>query len=63
MKHSILVTEVLHDTHDHALRFADADADGKQELSFDQFCTLMPEKVHNEFGTEKIRLWFDAADI
>lgn len=52
----------MHDTHDQAQRFADADANGDQQLDFDEFYSMMPEKLRSEFGTDCIREWFDAAD-
>ena len=56
------VSDVLQDTHDQARRFADVDADGNQQLDFDEFYALMPEKVRSDIGTGLIREWFDAAD-
>ena len=42
--------------------FIDADANGDQALSFDEFCNVVPEKVRARATTESIKEIFDAAD-
>ena len=57
------VSSVLTDTKLDMMRFAEYDVDGNQELDFDEFCAMQPEKIRLQFSTEKIRRWFDAADL
>ena len=45
-----------------ALRFAEADADGNMDLSFEEFVNMQPHKVRETHGEAVLREWFDAAD-
>jgi Ca2+-binding EF-hand superfamily protein len=43
-------------------RFAECDADGDQQLDFDEFQAMLPHRVRELHRTSEIRQWFDAAD-
>lgn len=45
-----------------ALRFAEADVDGNNELNFDEFLAMQPKKILEQYGEDDIREWFQAAD-
>ena len=45
-----------------ALRFAEADADGNLELTFEEFIEMQPAQVREQHGVETLRGWFEAAD-
>lgn len=49
-------------TVDDATRFAEHDADGNQQLDFEEFFAMQAEKVRQTYTAEDIRKWFDAAD-
>ena len=49
---------MISDTH----AFAECDLDGNQNLDFEEFLALQPRVVRENFSTEHIRKWFDAAD-
>ena len=46
-----------------ALRFAEADANGDNELTFDEFLDMQPEQVMLAHSEDEIRGWFHAADL
>ena len=45
------------------LRFAEADADGDNVLTFDEFLSMQPKTVRQEHSEEEVRAWFDAVDL
>ena len=38
-----------------ALRFAEADVDGNNELNFDEFLAMQPKKILEQYGEDDIR--------
>ena len=49
--------------HADMLRFAEFDADGNQELDFEEFYAMMPRRLQDTCSTHEIRTWFNAIDI
>ena len=54
---------ILRDATSFARRFADADQDFDQKLSFAEFLMMMPPRLRDQFSDEEFRVWFDQVDI
>ena len=53
---------ILRDTASFARRFADADQDFDQRLTFDEFLGMMPQNLRDAFAHEEFKIWFAQAD-
>ena len=62
-KKSTLKQNDMHlDTKEAAMRFSEFDTNGDQELDFEEFYAMQPQRLREQFSVEEIRKWFDAAD-
>ena len=54
---------IINESRDTARRFADADADGDQTLSFAQFYAMQPQGLREKFDKSTFQAWFNSADL